>query len=124
MCIVHVHGSQLLPILFLLLFTLLGNSPSEPVYSLHMQGKYNARETTAMRGVDFYVKSHTKFNREYPHGTYARRRVDVSVESDYKQYLENECWRERIRYRSGSTGNKKKAAVMKSCTKLEEIYNI
>jgi len=115
---------QLLPILFLVLFTLLGNSPSEPVYSLHMQGKYNARETTAMRGVDFYVKSHAKFNREYPHGTYARRRVDVSVESDYKQYLENECWRERIRYRSGSTGNKKKAAVMKSCTKLEEIYKL
>ena len=62
-----------------------------------MQGVYNARETTAMRGIDYYVKSHTKFAREYPKGTYARRRVDVAVEKDMRQYLENECWREMLR---------------------------
>lgn len=114
---------QLLPVLFLVLFTLIGNSPSDPVYSLHMQGKYNARETTTMRGIDFYVKSHSKFDREYPKGTYARRRVDVAVEKDYRQFLENECWRERMRYRGGAAGRNRDAkVVMKSCTKLSEIW--
>ena len=114
---------QLLPVLFLVLFTLIGNSPSDPVYSLHMQGKYNARETTTMRGIDFYVKSHSKFDREYPKGTYARRRVDVAVEKDYRQFLENECWRERMRYRGGAAGRNRDAkVVMKSCTKISEIW--
>jgi len=109
---------QLLPVVFLVVFTLFGNSPQDPVYSLDMVGKYNARETTSMKGIDFYVKSHGAFSREYPKGTYARRRVDVAVERDYRQYLENECWRERIRKNSSGRSSVK----MKSCTKLQEIW--
>ena len=42
---------QLLPVVFLVVFTLFGNSPQDPVYSLDMVGKYNARETTSMKGI-------------------------------------------------------------------------
>ena len=57
---------QLAPILFLVIFTLFGNTPHDPVYSLRLSGKYNAKETTAARGIEFYVKSRAQFDREYP----------------------------------------------------------
>ena len=109
---------QLLPVLFLIIFTLFGSSSNDPVYSLRISGKYNARETTSMRGIDYYVKSHSNFAREYPEGTYARRRVDTAVERDYRQHLENECWRERLR-RNQVGGHRVK---MKSCTELRDIW--
>ncbi len=56
---------QLLPVLFLVFFTLVGNNPSEPVYSLQMKGNFQNRKTTSMKEIDYYVKNNNKFEREY-----------------------------------------------------------
>jgi len=40
------------------------------------------------------------------------------VEKDYRQYLENECWRERLR--KGQSGGR--SVKMHACTQVRDIW--
>mmetsp|Transcript_13720 Transcript_13720/g.34547 ORF Transcript_13720/g.34547 Transcript_13720/m.34547 type:complete len:159 (-) Transcript_13720:53-529(-) len=108
---------QLAPILFLILFTVLGNSPSEPVYSLRAGGSYRTMERTANKDVDFYVKSHSAFMREFPEGSYARRKLELGIEREFREYLEGECWRERLQQTASGAD-----LPMNACQRIKDLW--
>lgn len=79
---------QLLPILILLIVSLFPFS--QPVFNLMSVAPYQIQRKTADHEVHYYVKSHN-FDKEYPPGSSARRKVEQQVESEYKDILVQNC---------------------------------
>lgn len=79
---------QLLPILILLIVSLFPFS--QPVFNLMSVAPYQIQRKTAEHEVHYYVKSHN-FDKEYPPGSAARRKVEGQVESEYRDILVQNC---------------------------------
>ncbi|CAL1359232.1 unnamed protein product [Linum trigynum] len=79
---------QLLPVLVILLLNFLPSS--DPVYSLSRSYPYEHRYTTE-RGVNFYVKSSTRFEQDYPVDSQNRVRLEANVEREYVSLLSQNC---------------------------------
>lgn len=79
---------QLLPILILLIVSLFPFS--QPVFNLMSVAPYQIQRKTADHEVHYYVKSHN-FDKDYPPGSSARRKVEQQVESEYKDILVQNC---------------------------------
>ncbi|KAI4377343.1 hypothetical protein MLD38_014988 [Melastoma candidum] len=79
---------QLLPVILILLLNFLPSS--DPVYSLSRIHAYEYKYTTA-RGVDYYVKSGSRFNEDYPAGSDKREAIEGRVERDYVSLLAQNC---------------------------------
>ncbi|KAI4379461.1 hypothetical protein MLD38_005756 [Melastoma candidum] len=79
---------QLLPVIIILLFNFLPSS--DPVYSLSRTYPYEYKYST-VRGVNYYVKSGSWFNEEYPVGSNKRDAIEAKVERDYVSVLAQNC---------------------------------
>lgn len=92
----HPHGSsglnlraliQILPVLLILLLNFLPSS--EPIYALSRSYPYEYKFTTG-KAVNYYVKS-TKFEEDYPRGSYERAKLEHQVEREYYNILAQNC---------------------------------
>lgn len=79
---------QLLPIFILLIVSLFPFS--QPVFNLMSVAPYQIQRKTADHEVHYYVKSHN-FDKDYPPGSPARRKVEQQVEAEYKDILVQNC---------------------------------
>lgn len=79
---------QLLPVLLILLINFLPSS--DPIYSLSQSHPYENRLTTP-KGVNYYVKSATKFTQEYPLDSHDRATIEDRVEREYFGILRQNC---------------------------------
>lgn len=79
---------QLLPVLLILLINFLPSS--DPLYSLSKSYPYEHRFTTP-KGVNYYVKSTTKFAQDYPPQSEERAVVEERVEREYFSILRQNC---------------------------------
>lgn len=80
---------QILP--FLLIFLLAYLPYSEPDYSLHRNFNYQIPRTTEKHGIEFYVKSPSSFDENFPHGSSARAVIEDNVIKDYRNLLWRYC---------------------------------
>ncbi|KAK7281631.1 hypothetical protein RIF29_09788 [Crotalaria pallida] len=79
---------QLLPILLILLVNFLPSS--DPIYTLSRSYPYEHQFTTA-KGVNYYVKSTTKFDQDYPSSSPERATIEDKVEREYFSILHQNC---------------------------------
>lgn len=79
---------QLLPVILILLLNFLPSS--EPIYSLSRSYPYEYKYTT-QKGVNYYVKSTSKFDQDYPPDSYERARLEVKIDRDYISILAQNC---------------------------------
>lgn len=79
---------QLLPVILILLLNFLPSS--DPIYSLSRTYPYEYKYTT-QRGVNYYVKSTSKFDQDYPPDSYERARLEVKIDRDYISILSQNC---------------------------------
>ncbi|GAV68337.1 DnaJ domain-containing protein/DUF1977 domain-containing protein [Cephalotus follicularis] len=89
---------QLLPVLLILLLNFLPGS--EPVYALSRSYPYEYKFTT-QKGVNFYVKSASRFEQEYPEGSAERAGIEQRVQKDYVSALAQNCRHELQRQQWG-----------------------
>ncbi|KAF8034464.1 hypothetical protein BT93_C0696 [Corymbia citriodora subsp. variegata] len=79
---------QLLPVILILLLNFLPSS--DPIYSLSRTYPYEYKYTT-QRGVNYYVKSTSKFDQDYPPDSHERARLEVKIDRDYISILAQNC---------------------------------
>ncbi|CAL1414567.1 unnamed protein product [Linum trigynum] len=89
----------LLPVLVILLLNIL---PSlDPVYSFSRSYPYDHRYTTG-NGVNFYVKSSARFERDYPIDGQKWVALEGKIERDYESLITQKCRIELQRMQWGS----------------------
>ncbi|KAK9830407.1 hypothetical protein WJX72_011593 [[Myrmecia] bisecta] len=115
---------HLLPVLLLLLFTFF-SSPSDPVFSLDPTGDYRDAQTTRQFKVPYYVKNNAEFEKQHPHNSRERHRVEQEVEFLYKDRLEKRCYAERLNqqklYRWGQK-DRAKAMELNNCDEIAQRF--
>lgn len=121
---------QLLPVLVLILISVFTQMmATNPPYSLFYKpamGLVVSRETQHM-GVPYYVDK--RFEKEY-HGA-ALDELEKSIESDYIEYLQNSCWKEKQQksdlanlgqlYRDERLKQKAESMRLDNCEKLHRL---
>ncbi|XP_064207878.1 dnaJ homolog subfamily C member 18 [Anguilla rostrata] len=121
---------QLLPVLVLILISVVTQlMATNPPYSLFYKpsmGLVVSRETQHM-GVPYYVDK--GFQKEYKGA--ALQELEKSVESDYVEYLQNSCWKEKQQksdlanlgqlYRDERLKQKAESMKLENCDKLYRI---
>eukprot|EP00887_Chlorella_sp_A99_P007941 scaffold12.g7941.t1 len=111
---------QFLPILLILLFTFLSGS-SRPAYSLHQTRSHPHGFTTATYAVPFFVGDVQQFHARYPPGSKERVRLEQQVETDYRDWLQQQCYNEHMnKQRLYYYGQRERAMKMelRSCNEL------
>eukprot|EP00271_Cylindrocystis_brebissonii_P016320 TRINITY_DN39733_c0_g1_i1.p1 TRINITY_DN39733_c0_g1~~TRINITY_DN39733_c0_g1_i1.p1 ORF type:complete len:296 (+),score=55.88 TRINITY_DN39733_c0_g1_i1:206-1093(+) len=112
---------QLLPLLAFFLYVLIPTP--EPVYKLQKNAPYVLERRTSHVGVPFFVKG-PEFDDKYAIGSRNRRQIEYSIEVDYKEHLETQCYYEQVRqqqmYRWGD-GKKARDMEMPNCTELRRL---
>ncbi|EPS72607.1 hypothetical protein M569_02151, partial [Genlisea aurea] len=78
----------LIPVALVLLMNFLPSG--DPVYSLSASYSYDYRFTTE-KGVNFYVKSSSKFEQQYPGGSSERVGLEQRIHEDYRSALLQNC---------------------------------
>ncbi|CAG00541.1 unnamed protein product, partial [Tetraodon nigroviridis] len=121
---------QLLPVLVLILISVFTQMmATNPPYSLFYKpamGLVVSRETQHM-GVPYYVDK--RFEKEY-HGA-ALDELEKTIESDYIEYLQNSCWKEKQQksdlanlgqlYRDERLKQKAESMRLDNCEKLHRL---
>lgn len=114
---------QLIPIVLLLLFTFF-STQSSPDVSLDRQGDYKFPVTTGRYQVPYWVKSTAAHDSSYPDHSSARRRLEDTIEGQYKDRLGQLCQREKVAQMQAARWNRRKAQNMKTphCDEFVERY--
>ena len=117
---------QILPLLLIFASTFFsGSGFHEPVYSIERTNKFNVLQSTRNADVKFYVKNDGSFERGFPYNSRERRRLESKVEVEYRDYLGQRCYVERVnynnKYRQSSQKQGVKASDMPSCIQLREL---
>ncbi|KAL0280643.1 UNVERIFIED_CONTAM: hypothetical protein PYX00_001871 [Menopon gallinae] len=82
---------HLLPILVLIVLSMMSSFfVSDPIYSLHASSKFPIQRKTQNLKVPYFVKEN--FHNEYQGSL---RRLELSVEEEYKNNLKSACYKER-----------------------------
>ncbi|KAJ8675353.1 hypothetical protein QAD02_011139 [Eretmocerus hayati] len=118
---------QMLPVLLLIVLTMMSSFfISDPIYSLHQSSKYSVPRTTQNLKVPYYVKEN--FHTEYDGNL---RRLEVSVEEEFVNFLRHSCYRERnyresMMWKARSFGDQEQFQRARnietpSCKRLQEM---
>lgn len=115
---------SLLPFFLLILFNIVSQSSSPP-FSLSQSRNYPAATATAAHGVPFFVPSAAEFESKYALGSRERMRLELQVESDWREAMQRNCYNEQmLRQRYQFYGQRQKAEQMKmpSCDELARKF--
>lgn len=117
---------QILPLLLIFASTFFsGSGFHEPMYSIERTNKFNVLQSTRNADVKYYVKSDGSFERGFPYNSRERRRLESKVEVEYRDYLGQRCYVERVnynnKYRQSAQKQGVKASDMPSCIQLREL---
>lgn len=114
-----------LPLLLFFVLTFFAGSGDDQVFSLYKEYPFEHELITKRYEVPFFVKSKTRFERNFPVGTRQRMVMEDKVELTVKRVLEDNCRQERAQRRRIRTWHGQEAAEqfqLKSCLKLNEIF--
>ena len=109
--------APLLLVIVLQLFT----GPSRPAYSLQQTRHYPAPITTATHQIPFFTKSAAEFASKYPLGSRERTRIELSIESEWRQSMQQTCYQERLLKRRFEYYGQKERADEVKLTACDEL---
>ena len=117
--------TSLAPLLLIILLQLFSHS-SRPAFSLNQTRHYPAPMSTTTHQIPFFVKSAAEFSAKYPLGSRERTRVELTAESEWREAMQQECYKERVlKRRYEYYGQMTKAAQVKltSCIHLTNKFS-
>jgi hypothetical protein len=96
------------------------------VFSLSQTRQHPLPQATAAHGVPYWVEAASSFEGRYPPGSRERSRLELQVESEWREATQRQCYNERLlRHRYEYYGRAEQAAAveLKACKELARRFS-